>query len=159
MGIAPEDSWPKRYPVAGTLLVIFLIAFAGAALKFAQMKYFPAKAQEYTVPVFINETFAQFDSKFNLNNNMSEAQQDVLFNERYRYNIFNWTCKPLSCEKIIGKPTLKLVCKEEGFTEDVRIAMDEDCVDAAKKPMVTVMFQLLTRTTGEYYLGRSGKFV
>jgi len=159
MGIAPEEGWAKRHPAASTIIVILLIALIGAGLKVIQVRYFPAEKQEYINPVFINESFAEVDSHFNLNSNVSEAEQDALFSSRYRYNIFNWTCRPINCRGILGKPTMNLVCKEQGFTEDVRIAMDTDCADAAKSMQVTVLFQLMTRTTGEYYLGRSGKIV
>ena len=160
MGLDPEGkSWGKRHPVIVTFLVIILIVIAGTGLKLLQKKYFPAKEVEFKEPVFINQSFKEVDSLFSVESNLTEEDQDELFEQKYKYNVFRWTCRPISCQQIMGAPTLKLVCKEYGFTEDVRIAMKEDCTEAAKQPEVTVVFQLLSKTTGEYYLGRSGKIV
>jgi hypothetical protein len=160
MGIIPEKSWSGRHPTLTTIIIILLIVGAGAGLKLLQNKYFPPpKPPEYKVPVLINESFQDVDRQFKLYSNLSEDQKDILFKDKYVFNIFNWTCRPLGCEKMIGKSTLKLICKESGFTEDVRIAMDEDCAEAAQKLEVTVLFQLVTRTTGEYYLGRAGRII
>ncbi|MBI5880551.1 hypothetical protein HZB90_00300, partial [archaeon] len=89
----------------------------------------------------------------------TNEEQDKLFDERYRYNAFKWTCRSLGCVKLVGKTTLKLVCRTDGFTEDLRLGMNEDCTDSASLPEVTVTFQLLSKTEGEYYVGRAGKVV
>ena len=159
MGIAPEQSWSGRHTAITTILIMLLIVSAGVGLKMLQNKYFPAKPQEYNVPVLLNESYQQTDQHFNIYSNLSDDQKDNLFRNKYMFNIANWTCKPLGCQKMFGKYTLKLTCKDQGFTEDVRIAMDDDCTDAAQKQEITVICQLMTRTTGEYDLGRSGRIV
>jgi hypothetical protein len=153
-----EKSWTKRHPVASTILVIILIAAIFTGLKFLQEKYFPAQPKEIREPIFVNETFEQVNQYFTIGSNLTDKEQDQLFSERYKYNIFRWHCQTLSCQKLVGKPTLKLICSEQAFTEDVRIVMQENCT----KPLpyeVTVLFQLVSKTTGDYYLGRSGMIV
>ena len=160
MGIVPEEKgFAGRHPAITTVLVIILIAAIGTGLKFAQMKYFPAQQQEFKAPVFLNESFDEVDLHFNTKSNLTQEQQDELFSNNYRFNVVKWTCRPLNCENIVSLPTLKLICQEQGFAEDVRVSMKEDCADLVGKPEVTVIFQLVSRTAGEYYLGRSGRVV
>ncbi|MBW2964957.1 hypothetical protein KY363_05870 [Candidatus Woesearchaeota archaeon] len=159
-GLDPEEAgWAKRHPVVSTIFVIILIAVLGMGLKFLQEKYFPAETQEYKTPIFINESFDDLNRFFGVDTNLTDKQQKDLFDDKYRYNVFKWTCRPLSCQELVGKPTLKLICAESGFTEDLRIVMQENCTDVSGKPEVTVVFQLVSKTTGDYYLGRSGKVV
>jgi hypothetical protein len=160
MGIVPEErGFSARHPAVTTVLVIILIAALGTGLKLAQMKYFPAQQQEFKAPVFLNESFDEVDSHFNTRSNLTTAQQDELFSNNYRFNVVKWTCRPLNCEMIIGLPTLKLICQQQGFAEDVRVSMKNDCTNLVGRPEVTVVFQLVSRTSGEYYLGRSGRTV
>ncbi|MBW2967980.1 hypothetical protein KY362_05835 [Candidatus Woesearchaeota archaeon] len=160
MGLEPEPSWVKRHGTFVTIVAILLIAAAGTGLKFAQQIYFPmGEAEEVKTPVFLNETFEEVDRYFNIDSNMTDDEKAEYFDANYKYNVVKWTCKPLSCQELLGAPTLKLVCKERGFTEDVRIAMKENCTDASQKGETTVIFQLMTKTTGEYYLGRAGRIV
>jgi hypothetical protein len=160
MGLDPaEKNWFSRHPVATTIMVIILIAAAGTALKLLQQIYLPVEEREYTTPVFLNESYEEVDGQFNIESELTREQQDELFDSKYKYNVVKWTCEPISCQKLLGKHTLKLICKERGMTEDVRIAMKEDCSDVVVQSEVTVIFQLLSKTTGEYYLGRSGTIV
>ncbi|MBN1545018.1 hypothetical protein JW898_06175 [Candidatus Woesearchaeota archaeon] len=160
MGIVPEEKgWAGRHPVITTIIVIILIAAAGFGLRVLQQKYFPAETQEFTTPVFLNESYYDVDQYFDVNSNLTEKEQDELFDTKYKFNVVKWTCKPISCQELVGTPTLKLICNENGFTEDVRVAMKEDCSDSAENQEVTVVFQLISKTTGEYYLGRSGMVV
>lgn len=162
MGLDPEEKgWGKRHPVALTILVVILIVAAGTGLRMLQQKYFPSEGEgmEFTEPVFINQSFEEVDSRFNVHSNLTDAEKDELFENEYKYNVFKWTCRPLSCQELMGAPTLKLVCNERGFTEDLRVAMKEGCRDAEQLPEATVIFQLMSKTTGEYYLGRSGTLV
>jgi hypothetical protein len=158
MGLDPEEKgWAARHPAISTFLVVLVIAAAGfAALKYLK-PYISAEEKIRTNPVFLNESYLEVDKYFDINTNLTEKQQDELFKTKYQYNIFKWTCKPLSCQEVIGKPTIKLVCNPNGISEDVRIAMSENCTDQAGSDQVTVVFQLLSKTTGNYYLGRSGK--
>lgn len=159
-GLDPiELSWTKKHPVASTILVIILIAVLGMGLKFFQEKYFPAEQQEFKTPVFINESFEELNTYFGVDTNLTDKQQKELFDDKYRYNVLKWTCRPLSCQELVGTPTLKLICSESGFTEDLRVAMQENCTDVAGKPEVTVVFQIVSKTTGDYYLGRAGRIV
>ncbi|MBW2972207.1 hypothetical protein KY359_04190 [Candidatus Woesearchaeota archaeon] len=158
MGIMPEEkSWFAKHPVVTTFLIILLLTAAFFGARFFQQKYFPAKEINFTAPVFINESYYDVDQYFDVDSNLTEEEQDDLFETKYKFNVVKWTCKPISCQEIMGAPTLKLICNENGFTEDVRVAMKEDCTDVAKTFQVTVVFQLMSKTTGEYYLGRSGR--
>jgi hypothetical protein len=158
MGLDPvERGWFARHSAISTILVIVLIAVAFMGLKFVQEKYFPAEPKEFKTPVFLNYTFNDINQYFDLDSNLTSAEQEKLFEENYKYNVFKWTCKPISCQEIVGKPTLKLICTEYGFTEDVRIVMQGNCTDAARQMEVTVVFQLMSKTGGNYYLGRSGR--
>ncbi|MBU2561102.1 MAG: hypothetical protein KKD17_02310 [Nanoarchaeota archaeon] len=160
MGIVPEEKgWASRHPIITTIIAIILIAAAGLGLRVLQQKYFPAEAQEFTAPVFINESYYEVDQYFDVNSNLTQKEQDELFDTKYRFNVVKWTCEPISCQEVLGTPTLKLICNENGFTEDARVAMKEDCTESAKRPEVTVVFQLMSKTTGAYYLGRSGRVV
>ncbi|NQU79270.1 hypothetical protein HQ545_05900 [Candidatus Woesearchaeota archaeon] len=154
-----EHSWFVRHPAVTTFTIMFLIIAAGTALHIVKNEYFPSEVQEFKNPVFLNHTFEEVDILFSVNSNMTEKEQDDLFDSEYRYNVFKWSCKPIGCHDVVGQPTLKLVCKEYGYTEDVRILMKEECGDVADKSQVTVVFQLMSKTTGEYYLGRSGTVV
>jgi hypothetical protein len=124
-----------------------------------QNRYMPVEQKEYKTPVFLNESYEEVDSNFNLASNLTLEEQDLLCDEKYKYNVVQWTCRPLGCQKLVGKPTLKLICSSGGYTEDVRVAMEEECEEAARQMELTVVFQLVSKTTGEYYLGRSGKIV
>ena len=160
MGLDPEEKgWAGKHPVAATLLVILLIVGIGGTLIYLQPIYFPKEEKEVKTPIFLNYTFEEVDAHFNLDSNLTDEEKEELFEEEYKYNVVKWTCKPISCQELVGQPTLKLICKDRGFTEDVRISMKEDCKEEAQKGEVTVVFQLMTRTTGEYYLGRSGRVV
>ena len=154
-----EKNWFEKHPFTTTIMVLILIVAAGTGLKILQQKYFPAEMRDYQEPVFLNMTFEEVDAYFNMDSNLTKEAQDALFDLDYRYNAFKWTCKPISCQELMGVPTIKLVCDEYGFTEDVRIVMKEDCADAVQEAQVTVVFQLISKTTGEYYLGRSGKMI
>ncbi len=157
-GLDPEEKgWSAKHPIVATLIIILFIAVLGGTLKYLQMVYFPAEQMEFETPEFLNQSFNEVDSYFNMESNLTEEEQEILFEEEYKYNVVKWTCRPISCQEILNQPTLKLICKEHGFTEDVRVAMKEDCTEEAQKPEVTVVFQLISRTSGEYYLGRSGR--
>jgi hypothetical protein len=159
-GLDPEEKgWAARHQVATTFIVIAIIAAVFTVLKILQPIYFPAEEKEFKTPVFLNETFIEVDAFFNTDSNLTEDEQNTLFDEKYKYNVVKWTCRPISCQELLNQPTLKLVCKEYGITEDVRIAMKEDCTEQAKQAELTVVFQLMSKTTGEYYLGRSGRVV
>ena len=124
MGLDPEGpGWIARHQVATTFIVIAVISVIFTGLKMLQPIYFPAEDKEFKTPEFINLTFDQVDEYFNLDGNLTDAQKEALFDADYRYNVFRWTCRPISCQEMLGAPTLKMVCKEYGFTEDVRIAM------------------------------------
>lgn len=160
MDLDPEEKgWTARHSVITTIIILFIIGIVGGTLKMLQPVYFPAEEQEFETPVFLNSSFQEVDSYLNLDSNMTEEQKEVFFEENYKYNVFKWNCRPISCTEILGAPTLKMVCKERGFTEDLRVAMKEDCSGVATEPELTVVFQLMSRTTGEYYLGRSGRIV
>jgi len=160
MDLNPEEKgWAAKHPVIVTLLVVMLIVAVGFTLRHFQQIYFPVEEKEFETPVFLNDSFEHVDRFFNLESNMTDEEKDKYFDENYKYNVVKWTCRPISCQELLNQPTLKLICKERGFTEDVRIAMKEDCSEDASKSEVTVVFQLMTRTTGEYYLGRSGRIV
>jgi hypothetical protein len=160
MGLNPEEKgWMARHSFIVTVVVILLIVAGGIALRSIQQKYFPAEEMEFKEPVFVNQSFEDVNAYFNLESELSDAEKDALFEENYKYNVFKWTCKPIGCQELMGAPTLKLICDERGFTEDLRVAMKEDCKEAALRPEVTVIFQLISKTTGEYYLGRSGTVV
>lgn len=160
MTLDPEEKgWAARHQVAFTFIIIACIAAVFTTLKILQPIYFPAEEQEFKTPEFLNETFDQVDAHFNLDSNLTDDEKEALFDESYMYNVVKWTCRPISCQEILSAPTLKMVCKEYGFTEDVRIAMKEDCTEVAQQSEVTVVFQLMSRTSGEYYLGRSGRVV
>jgi len=155
----PVDStWSKRHPVFATLLAIMLIAGVGTGLKFLQEKYFPVDDKEFTTPIFINETFKQVHMNFDFDSNLTKKEQNRLFDEKYRYNIVKWTCKPLSCREQLGKPTIKLICQDFGLSGDVRVTLQGNCTSAAVSDQATVAFQLISKTQG-YYLGRAGKVV
>ncbi len=160
MTLDPEEKgWTAKHSIITTVLILFIIAAIGIFLKYLQPIYFPAEEQEFQNPVFLNESFEQVDAHFNLDSNLTDSEKDALFEEKYKYNVVKWTCRPISCQEILSAPTLKMICKESGFTEDVRISMKEDCSDDVAVMSLTVVFQLMSRTTGEYYLGRSGRVV
>jgi hypothetical protein len=155
----PEEkkSILSKHPVIGTLLLIVFLVGLALAYAYSYGKYLKKTEDTYKAPVFVNESFEEVDKNFNVKSTLTNEEQDRLFKERYQYNAFKWTCRPLGCTKILGKTTLKLVCRSDGFTEDLRLGMKEDCTDAADLPSVTVTFQLLSKTEGEYYVGRAGQ--
>jgi len=160
MGLDPaEKSWGDKHPYVKTVILLILIVAAGIVLKILQNKYMVVEEREYHTPVFLNESFVEFDTHFGYISNLSMEEQDVLFEEDYQYNLVEWTCLSAGCEKIVGKFTFKLICSENSFAEDLRVLMKEDCMEAAKELAVTVRFQLLSRTVGSYYLGRLGTIV
>jgi len=161
MGLMPEEkkSFLSKHPVIGALLLIVFLVGLALAYSYTYGKYLKKTDASYKTPVFINESFEEVDKNFNVKSALTNEEQDKLFDEKYRYNAFKWTCRSLGCVKLVGKTTLKLVCRTDGFTEDLRLGMNEDCTDAANLPEVTVTFQLLSKTEGEYYVGRAGKVV
>jgi hypothetical protein len=160
MGIMPEEKgFAARHRAFTTIALILIIIAVGIGLRYIQQKYFPAQEQVYKEPVFINESFEEVDKNFNVRSSLTPEEKDTLFKQKYQYNAFKWTCKPLGCVKLMGKTTLKLICRSDGFTEDLRLGMNEDCTEAEKQPGVTVSFQLLSKTEGEYYIGRAGTIV
>ncbi|MFH1064666.1 MAG: hypothetical protein V1729_06290 [Candidatus Woesearchaeota archaeon] len=154
-----EKSWGERHPYIKTVFLVVLILAAGVTLKILQGKYMTVEEKVYKTPVFMNESFYEVNSHFGINSNLSEEEQDALFEESYQYNLFEWSCRPVDCETIIGKHSLKLICNDRSYAEDLRVMVKEDCVEVAREPEVTVRFQLISRTIGSYYLGRSGVII
>ncbi len=107
----------------------------------------------------MNNSFDDVNKYFTIGSNLTDKEMKLLFDAEYKYNVFKWTCRPLSCQELLGKPTLKLICSEYGFTEDLRVVMKENCTGIGNKLEATVVFQLVSKTTGDYYLGRSGRVV
>lgn len=160
MGLDPnEKNWFGKHPLAMTIIVIVFIVAVGITLKVLQQKYFFVEEREYKEHIFVNMTFDDVDKLFNMDSNLTEDEKNSLFDLDYKYNVFKWTCKPISCNEIMGIPTIKLICDDYGFTEDVRIALKNDCNGMVQDAQVTIVFQLISKTTGEYYLGRSGNVV